>query len=51
MDWMRFSGEIGLTEDAFINIEAAILKVGSKDKLRPIKDELPEEVANTNTTK
>ncbi|XP_063942296.1 uncharacterized protein LOC108228115 isoform X2 [Daucus carota subsp. sativus] len=47
MDWMRFSGEIGLTEDAFINIEAAILKVGSKDKLRPIKDELPEEVSYT----
>ncbi|KAI3764052.1 hypothetical protein L2E82_14052 [Cichorium intybus] len=26
------------------NIQATVLKVGSKDKLKPIKDELPEEV-------
>lgn len=42
---MRFSEEIGLTQEVFMNIQAAIMKVGSKDKLKPIKDELPEEVS------
>lgn len=50
IDWMRFSEEIGLTQEAFINIQLAIMKVGSKDKLKPIKDELPEEVSYTHIT-
>ncbi|XP_074334088.1 uncharacterized protein LOC141671684 isoform X1 [Apium graveolens] len=50
LDWMRFSEEIGLTQEAFMNIQVAIMKVGSKDKLKPIKDELPEEVSYTHIT-
>ncbi|KAM7496327.1 hypothetical protein LguiA_020741 [Lonicera macranthoides] len=47
IDWTRMFREIGLTHDIFIQIECAISKVGSKDKLKPIKDELPEEVSYT----
>lgn len=43
LDWIRFSGEIGLTEDVRKCILAAVSKVG-KEKLKPIKNELPEEV-------
>ncbi|GKF39491.1 DNA helicase, ATP-dependent, RecQ type containing protein [Tanacetum coccineum] len=43
VDWARLFEEIGLTQDIVASIQAAILKVGSKDKLKPIKEELPEE--------
>ncbi|KAL7247130.1 hypothetical protein ACSBR2_002113 [Camellia fascicularis] len=45
IDWIRFCQEIALTRELFANIQAAILKVGSKDKLKPIKNELPEEIS------
>ncbi|XP_059626343.1 uncharacterized protein LOC132269235 [Cornus florida] len=45
IDWTRFSEEIGLTHELSTDIEAAILKVGSRDKLKPIKNELPEEIS------
>lgn len=48
IDWTRMFREIGLTDDILIQIEGAISKVGSKDKLKPIKDELPEEVSLCN---
>nr|GEU50162.1 DNA helicase, ATP-dependent, RecQ type [Tanacetum cinerariifolium] len=44
VDWARLFEEIGLTQEIVASIQAAILKVGSKDKLKPIKEELPEEV-------
>ncbi|CAH1417998.1 unnamed protein product [Lactuca virosa] len=44
VDWGRFFNEIGLTQQIAANVKAAVLKVGSKEKLKPIKDELPEEV-------
>ncbi|KVI03754.1 hypothetical protein Ccrd_017930, partial [Cynara cardunculus var. scolymus] len=47
VDWTRLFNEIGLTQEIAANIQAAILKVGSKDKLKPIKEELPEEVDYT----
>ncbi|KAI5679837.1 hypothetical protein M9H77_01064 [Catharanthus roseus] len=43
INWIRFSQEIGLTEDVHKWILSAISKVG-KEKLKPIKNELPEEV-------
>ncbi|GMP48805.1 hypothetical protein CsSME_00016036 [Camellia sinensis var. sinensis] len=45
IDWIRFCREIALTRELFAIIQAAILKVGSKDKLKPIKNELPEEIS------
>ncbi|KAA8550481.1 hypothetical protein F0562_002165 [Nyssa sinensis] len=45
IDWTRFCEEIGLTCELFANIQGATLKVGSRDRLKPIKDELPEEVS------
>lgn len=44
VDWARLFEEVGMTREIFAQIQAAVLKVGSKDKLKPIKDELPEEV-------
>ncbi|GFZ20021.1 RECQ helicase SIM [Actinidia rufa] len=44
IDWSRLCQEIGLTCEIFTNIQAAISKVG-KDKLKPIKNELPEEIS------
>ncbi|XP_057483339.1 uncharacterized protein LOC130770070 isoform X2 [Actinidia eriantha] len=44
IDWSRLCQEIGLTCEIFTNIHAAISKVG-KDKLKPIKNELPEEIS------
>ncbi|PWA58547.1 DNA helicase, ATP-dependent, RecQ type [Artemisia annua] len=44
VDWDRLFKELGLTQEIVASIQAAILKVGSKDKLKPIKEELPEEV-------
>ncbi|MED6216776.1 hypothetical protein PIB30_011103 [Stylosanthes scabra] len=44
IDWSRFCETIGLTQEIESEIQVAILKVGSKDKLKPIKNELPESV-------
>uniref|UniRef100_A0A0A9CWS7 Similar to Os07g0681600 n=1 Tax=Arundo donax TaxID=35708 RepID=A0A0A9CWS7_ARUDO len=45
MDWSRFCREIGLTPEIASGIHLAIEKVGSRDKLKPIKEELPENVS------
>lgn len=45
MDWPRFCNEIGLTTQIFEDIQVAISKVGSKERLKPIKNELPEDVS------
>lgn len=44
-DWARFSEIIGLTQEIISEIQGAITKVGSADKLKPIKNELPEDVS------
>ncbi|KAF8656550.1 hypothetical protein HU200_060609 [Digitaria exilis] len=44
MDWSRFCREVGLTPEIASGIRVAIAKVGSRDKLKPIKEELPENV-------
>jgi hypothetical protein len=44
MNWNRFCEETGLTPEISSQIRLAIAKVGSRDKLRPVKDELPENV-------
>ncbi|XP_066391510.1 uncharacterized protein [Miscanthus floridulus] len=44
MDWSRFCREVGLTPDIATAIRLAISKVGSREKLKPIKEELPENV-------
>ncbi|KAL3828994.1 hypothetical protein ACJIZ3_017796 [Penstemon smallii] len=44
IDWARLCLEIGLTQEISKNIQDAVLKVG-KEKLKPIKNELPEEVS------
>ncbi|PON69537.1 DNA helicase, ATP-dependent [Parasponia andersonii] len=45
MDWTRLCHEVGLTHEMFSDIQSAILKVGSKEKLKPIKNELPEDIS------
>lgn len=42
---MRLCDELGLTIEIFSAIKDAIVKVGSKEKLKPIKNELPEDVS------
>ncbi|CAN6219965.1 unnamed protein product [Urochloa humidicola] len=44
MDWSRFCREVGLTPEIASGIRLAIAKVGSRDKLKPVKEELPENV-------
>lgn len=44
MDWTRLCHETGLTQEMFSDIQSAILKVGSKEKMKPIKNELREDV-------
>ncbi|PIN07968.1 DNA helicase [Handroanthus impetiginosus] len=44
VDWDRLCLEIGLTQEILKSIQDAISKVG-KEKLKPIKNELPEEVS------
>ncbi|KAK7290316.1 hypothetical protein RIF29_04638 [Crotalaria pallida] len=44
-DWTRFCEMIGLTKEIISEIQGAILKVGSIDKLKPIKNELPEDIS------
>ncbi|CAI9107204.1 OLC1v1006509C2 [Oldenlandia corymbosa var. corymbosa] len=43
IDWCRFAGEIELTQEAYQSIQDVVAKVG-KEKLKPIKNELPEEI-------
>ncbi|KAL5759023.1 hypothetical protein ACOSP7_021634 [Xanthoceras sorbifolium] len=45
IDWTRFCNECGLTNEIFTAIQDAISKVGSTDKLKPIKNELPEDIS------
>ncbi|XP_060216950.1 uncharacterized protein LOC132644378 isoform X2 [Lycium barbarum] len=44
MNWTRFCEETGLTRETFLSIQNAVSKVG-REKLKPIKNELPEEVS------
>lgn len=44
IDWTKFCDEIGLTCRIFSDVQSAIMKVGSSEKLKAIKDELPEEI-------
>ncbi|RLN34688.1 putative ATP-dependent DNA helicase RecQ [Panicum miliaceum] len=44
LDWSRFCREVGLTPEIASGIRLAIAKVGSRDKMKPIKEELPENV-------
>lgn len=44
MNWNRFCEETGLTPEIASQIRLAIAKVGSRDKLKPVKEELPENV-------
>ncbi|KAJ1422981.1 Winged helix-like DNA-binding domain superfamily [Sesbania bispinosa] len=44
-DWTRLCEMIGLTQGIISEIQVAISKVGSADKLKPIKNELPEEIS------
>ncbi|TKW36547.1 hypothetical protein SEVIR_2G447500v4 [Setaria viridis] len=44
VDWSRFCREVGLTPEIASGIQLAIAKAGSRDKLKPIKEELPENV-------
>ncbi|XP_043699015.1 ATP-dependent DNA helicase RecQ-like [Telopea speciosissima] len=45
INWTRFCVEIGLTQMLYLEIQDAISKVGSREKLNPIKNELPEHVS------
>lgn len=44
IDWARYCDEVGLTREIFSAIQGAISKVGP-EKLKPIKNELPEDVS------
>ncbi|XP_020521838.1 uncharacterized protein LOC18432470 isoform X1 [Amborella trichopoda] len=44
IQWSRFCKETGLTCEIFKDIQLAVAKIGSKEKLKPIKEELPESV-------
>ncbi|KAK7305580.1 hypothetical protein VNO77_43486 [Canavalia gladiata] len=44
-EWTRFCEMIGLTQEIISEIQGAISKVGSADKLKPIKNELPEDIS------
>ena len=44
MNWNRFCEETGLTLEIVSQIRLAIAKVGSRDRMKPIKDEVPENV-------
>ncbi|XP_058110814.1 uncharacterized protein LOC131253707 isoform X2 [Magnolia sinica] len=47
VNWARFCEEIDLTAEIITEIQGAVVKVGSREKLKPIKDELPEHVTYT----
>lgn len=44
LNWSRFCKETGLTLEIVSQIHCAITSVGSRCKLKPIKEELPENV-------
>ncbi|KAK8942572.1 hypothetical protein KSP39_PZI008820 [Platanthera zijinensis] len=44
VDWARFCAEIGLTLEIFSQIHFTVSKIGSRERLKPIKEELPENV-------
>lgn len=44
LNWPRFCKETGLTLEIVSQIRCAIKKVGAKDRLKAIKEELPESV-------
>lgn len=46
VNWVRFCEEIGLSVDIASQIGTAISKVGARDRLKPIKEELPENVSD-----
>ncbi|PKA61813.1 Mediator of RNA polymerase II transcription subunit 34 [Apostasia shenzhenica] len=45
VDWARFCMEIGLTLEIISQIRSAVTKIGSRERLKPIKEELPETVS------
>ncbi|PKU63569.1 Mediator of RNA polymerase II transcription subunit 34 [Dendrobium catenatum] len=45
VDWVRFCSEIGLTLEIVSQIRSAVSKIGSRDRLKPIKEELTENVS------
>lgn len=45
VNWSRFCDEIGLTQEIISEIQGAIAKVGSRERLKPIKEELPDHVS------
>ncbi|KAL0911570.1 hypothetical protein M5K25_019719 [Dendrobium thyrsiflorum] len=45
VDWVRFCTEIGLTLEIISQIRSAVSKIGSRDRLKPIKEELTENVS------
>lgn len=45
INWTRFCGEIGLTPEIVSQIRFIVAKIGSRDRLKPIKEELPETVS------
>ncbi|XP_022731147.1 uncharacterized protein LOC111285809 isoform X2 [Durio zibethinus] len=47
IDWTRLCSEIELTHQMFSDICDAVSKIGSREKLKPIKDKLPEETSYT----
>lgn len=48
VDWDRFCHDVGFTRKAAIEVRAAVEKAGSKELLRPIKDQAPEHVCIKN---
>ncbi|XP_009379064.2 ATP-dependent DNA helicase RecQ-like [Pyrus x bretschneideri] len=45
IDWIRLCNEVGLTHKVLSDIQCAISKVGPTERLKPIKDELPEDIS------
>ncbi|GLT61087.1 hypothetical protein SLA2020_338180 [Shorea laevis] len=45
INWSRYCDEVGLTREIFSAVQGAISKVGSTEKLKPIKNELPEDIS------
>ncbi|KAG6506528.1 hypothetical protein ZIOFF_031852 [Zingiber officinale] len=48
LNWPRFCKETGLTLEIVSQIRRAIKKIGARDRLKPIKEELPESVTYDN---
>lgn len=48
MDWDRFCRDVGFTRKAAIEVRAAVEKAGSKEFLKPIKEQAPEYVCIRN---